>query len=150
MPLKAIESLSRLAGSPALPTAITTRPQLASSPAIAVFTSGEFATDIAIRRADCLETAIAGEDANWGRVVMAVGKAGEPANRDKLSIAFNGIRVAKSGARDPSYNEAEVSEAMKAPKIQIKVSLGLGKGRDRVLTCDLTKEYVAINGDYRS
>ena len=77
-------------------------------------------------------------------------EAGEPANRDKLSISFNGIRVAKSGARDPSYNEAEVSEVMKNPKIQIKVALGLGKGRDRVLTCDLTKEYVAINGDYRS
>ena len=97
-----------------------------------------------------LKTAIAGEDANWGRVVMAVGKAGEPANRDRLSISFNGIRVAKSGARDPSYNEQEVSEAMKAPKVQIKVALGLGKGRDRVLTCDLTKEYVTINGDYRS
>ena len=105
---------------------------------------------MSIANSPLVKTAIAGEDANWGRVVMAVGKAGEPANRDKLSIAFNGIRVAKSGARDPSYNEAEVSEAMKAPKIQIKVSLGLGKGRDRVLTCDLTKEYVAINGDYRS
>ena len=81
---------------------------------------------------------------------MAVGKAGEPADRDKLSIAFNGIQVAKRGARDPSYDEAEVSHAMQQPKIQIKVSLGLGKGRDRVLTCDLTKEYVAINGDYRS
>ncbi len=89
-------------------------------------------------------------DANWGRVVMAVGKAGEPANRDKLSISFNGIRVAKSGARDPSYDETQVSEAMKNPKIQIRIALGLGKGRDRVLTCDLTKEYVAINGDYRS
>ena len=77
-------------------------------------------------------------------------EAGEPANRDKLSISFNGIRVAKSGARDPSYDETEVSNAMKNPKIQIKVALGLGKGRDRVLTCDLTKEYVAINGDYRS
>src|SRR5580704_4160414 len=97
-----------------------------------------------------VKTAIAGEDANWGRVVMAVGKAGEPANRDRLAISFNGIRVAKSGARDPSYDEAEVSAAMKAPKIQIKVALGLGKGRDRVLTCDLTKEYIAINGDYRS
>jgi glutamate N-acetyltransferase/amino-acid N-acetyltransferase len=105
---------------------------------------------MSIANSPLVKTAIAGEDANWGRVVMAVGKAGEPANRDKLSIAFNGIRVARSGARDPSYNEAEVSEAMKAPKIQIKVSLGLGKGRDRVLTCDLTKEYVAINGDYRS
>ncbi len=105
---------------------------------------------MSIANSPLVKTAIAGEDANWGRVVMAVGKAGEPANRDKLSIAFNGIRVAKSGARDPSYNESEVSEVMKNPKIQIKVGLGLGKGRDRVLTCDLTKEYVAINGDYRS
>jgi glutamate N-acetyltransferase/amino-acid N-acetyltransferase len=105
---------------------------------------------MSVANSPLVKTAIAGEDANWGRVVMAVGKAGEPANRDKLSIAFNGIRVAKSGARDPAYNEAEVSEAMKSPKIQIKVSLGLGNGRDRVLTCDLTKEYVAINGDYRS
>jgi glutamate N-acetyltransferase/amino-acid N-acetyltransferase len=105
---------------------------------------------MSVANSPLVKTAIAGEDANWGRVVMAVGKAGEPANRDKLSISFNGIRVAKSGARDPSYDEAEVSNAMKAPKIQIKVTLGLGKGRDRVLTCDLTKEYVAINGDYRS
>jgi glutamate N-acetyltransferase/amino-acid N-acetyltransferase len=105
---------------------------------------------MSIANSPLVKTAIAGEDANWGRVVMAVGKAGEPANRDKLSISFNGIRVAKSGARDPSYDEAEVSKAMQEPKIQIKVQLGLGKGRDRVLTCDLTKEYVAINGDYRS
>jgi glutamate N-acetyltransferase / amino-acid N-acetyltransferase len=97
-----------------------------------------------------VKTAIAGEDANWGRVVMAVGKAGEPANRDKLSISFNGIRVATRGARAPSYDEAEVSRAMQNPKIQISIALGMGKGRDRVLTCDLTKEYVAINGDYRS
>jgi glutamate N-acetyltransferase/amino-acid N-acetyltransferase len=105
---------------------------------------------MSIANSPLVKTAIAGEDANWGRVVMAVGKAGEPANRDKLSISFNGIRVAKSGARDPSYDEAEVSAAMKQPKIAIKVALGLGKGRDRVLTCDLTKEYIAINGDYRS
>src|SRR6266702_779810 len=105
---------------------------------------------MSIANSPLVKTAIAGEDANWGRVVMAVGKAGEPANRDKLSIAFNGIRVAKSGARDPSYNEEEVSAAMKNPKIQIRIALGLGKGRDSVLTCDLTKEYVAINGDYRS
>jgi glutamate N-acetyltransferase / amino-acid N-acetyltransferase len=105
---------------------------------------------MSIANSPLVKTAIAGEDANWGRVVMAVGKAGEPADRDKLSISFNGIRVAKSGARDPSYDEAQVSEAMKAPEIAIKISLGLGKGRDRVLTCDLTKEYVAINGDYRS
>jgi glutamate N-acetyltransferase/amino-acid N-acetyltransferase len=105
---------------------------------------------MSVANSPLVKTAIAGEDANWGRVVMAVGKAGEPANRDKLSISFNGIRVAKSGARDPSYDEAEVSAVMKSPKIQIKIGLGLGKGRDRVLTCDLTKEYVAINGDYRS
>jgi glutamate N-acetyltransferase / amino-acid N-acetyltransferase len=105
---------------------------------------------MSVANSPLVKTAIAGEDANWGRVVMAVGKAGEPANRDKLSISFNGIRVARSGARDPSYDETQVSEAMKNPKIQIRITLGLGKGRDRVLTCDLTKEYVAINGDYRS
>jgi glutamate N-acetyltransferase / amino-acid N-acetyltransferase len=105
---------------------------------------------MSVANSPLVKTAIAGEDANWGRVVMAVGKAGEPANRDKLSISFNGIRVAKSGARDPSYDEEEVSRAMKNPKVQIRIGLGLGKGRDRVLTCDLTKEYVAINGDYRS
>ena len=105
---------------------------------------------MSIANSPLVKTAIAGEDANWGRVVMAVGKAGEPADRDRLSISFNGVRVASKGARDPSYDEAEVSAAMKQPEIQIKVALGLGKGRDRVLTCDLTKEYVAINGDYRS
>jgi glutamate N-acetyltransferase/amino-acid N-acetyltransferase len=105
---------------------------------------------LSIANSPLVKTAIAGEDANWGRVVMAVGKAGEPADRDKLSIAFNGIRVAHKGARDPAYDEGTVSSAMKKPEIQIRVSLGLGKGRDRVLTCDLTKEYVAINGDYRS
>jgi glutamate N-acetyltransferase/amino-acid N-acetyltransferase len=81
---------------------------------------------------------------------MAVGKAGEPADRDKLSIWFGGIRVAHKGGRDPAYDEAKVSEKMKEQVIPLKVSLGMGKGRDRVLTCDLTKEYVAINGDYRS
>jgi len=105
---------------------------------------------MSIANSPLVKTALAGEDANWGRVVMAVGKAGEPANRDKLSIWFNGIRVAHKGYRDPAYDEAEVSAAMKKPEISLKVALGLGKGRDRVLTCDLTKEYVAINGDYRS
>jgi glutamate N-acetyltransferase / amino-acid N-acetyltransferase len=105
---------------------------------------------MSVANSPLVKTAIAGEDANWGRVVMAIGKAGEPANRDKLSIWFNGVRVARRGARDPGYDEAEVSSAMRNPRIQIRIALGLGKGRDRVLTCDLTKEYVAINGDYRS
>ena len=105
---------------------------------------------MSIANSPLVKTAIAGEDANWGRVVMAVGKAGEPADRDKLSIWFGGIRVAHKGMRDLAYDEAEVSAVMKKPEITLKVALGLGKGRDRVLTCDLTKEYVAINGDYRS
>ncbi len=105
---------------------------------------------LSIANSPLVKTAIAGEDANWGRVVMAVGKAGERADRDRLSIWFGGIRVAHKGARDPDYDEAEVSAVMKRPEITLKVGLGLGKGRDRVLTCDLTKEYVAINGDYRS
>jgi glutamate N-acetyltransferase/amino-acid N-acetyltransferase len=103
-----------------------------------------------IANSPLVKTAIAGEDANWGRVVMAVGKAGEPADRDKLSIWFGDTRVAHKGARDPGYDEAGVSDYMKSPEITLRVSLGLGKARDRILTCDLTKEYVAINGDYRS
>ncbi|CAA0102026.1 Arginine biosynthesis bifunctional protein ArgJ [Starkeya nomas] len=105
---------------------------------------------MAIANSPLVKTAVAGEDANWGRVVMAVGKAGEPAERDKLSIAFGAIRVAHEGARDPSYDEAEVSAYMKNDVIDLSVDLGLGRGADRVMTCDLTKEYVAINGDYRS
>jgi glutamate N-acetyltransferase / amino-acid N-acetyltransferase len=105
---------------------------------------------LSIANSPLVKTAIAGEDANWGRVVMAVGKAGERADRDRLSIWFGGIRVAHRGARDPSYDEAAVSAVMRKPEITLKVALGVGRGRDRVLTCDLTKEYVAINGDYRS
>jgi glutamate N-acetyltransferase / amino-acid N-acetyltransferase len=105
---------------------------------------------LSIANSPLVKTAIAGEDANWGRVVMAVGKAGEPADRDRLAIWFGGIRVAHNGERDPAYDEAAVSAMMKKPEISLKVALGLGQGRDRVLTCDLTKEYVAINGDYRS
>jgi glutamate N-acetyltransferase/amino-acid N-acetyltransferase len=103
-----------------------------------------------IANSPLVKTAIAGEDANWGRVVMAVGKAGEPADRDKLSIWFNGIRVAHRGARDPAYDEAKVSRAMKSQIIALRVALGLGRGTDRVLTCDLTERYIAINAEYRS
>jgi glutamate N-acetyltransferase / amino-acid N-acetyltransferase len=105
---------------------------------------------MSIANSPLVKTAIAGEDANWGRVVMAVGKAGEPADRDRLSIWFNGVRVAHKGMRDPGYDEAAVSGEMKKQVIELKVGLGIGRGRDRVLTCDLTKDYVAINGDYRS
>ncbi len=97
-----------------------------------------------------VKTAIAGEDANWGRVVMAVGKAGEPAERDLLSISFGDIRVAHRGERDPAYDEAAASAVMKADVITVTADLGLGRGTARVMTCDLTKDYVAINGDYRS
>ena len=105
---------------------------------------------LSIANSPLVKTAIAGEDANWGRVVMAVGKAGEPAERDKLAIWFGDIRVAAKGARDPHYDEVAASAYMKRDVIDLTVDLRLGRAEDRVLTCDLTKEYVAINGDYRS
>jgi glutamate N-acetyltransferase/amino-acid N-acetyltransferase len=103
-----------------------------------------------IAQSPLVKTAIAGEDANWGRVVMAVGKAGEPAERDRLTISFGGVRVAHEGMRDPDYDEAAVSAYMKNPEIAIAVDLGLGSGRATMWTCDLTHGYIAINGDYRS
>jgi glutamate N-acetyltransferase/amino-acid N-acetyltransferase len=81
---------------------------------------------------------------------MAVGKAGEPADRDRLAIFFGDIRVAHQGERDPAYSEADTSAYMKRDAIRIGVDIGLGSGKATVWTCDLTKEYVAINGDYRS
>ncbi|MDE2016827.1 MAG: bifunctional glutamate N-acetyltransferase/amino-acid acetyltransferase ArgJ [Hyphomicrobiales bacterium] len=105
---------------------------------------------MSIANSPLVKTAIAGEDANWGRVVMAVGKAGEKAERDRLAIWFGATRVAAEGLRDPAYDEAAVSAYMKGEKIDVKVDLGIGRGKARVWTCDLTKEYVAINGDYRS
>ena len=105
---------------------------------------------LSIANSPLVKTAVAGEDANWGRVVMAVGKAGEPAERDLLSIWFGDIRVAHQGERDPDYSEAETSAYMKRDEIAIRADLGLGRGKATVWTCDLTKEYVAINGDYRS
>ena len=103
-----------------------------------------------IANSPLVKTAAAGEDANWGRVVMAVGKAGEKAERDLLSIWFGDIRVAHEGRRDPDYDEAAASAVMKQDKIVIRADLGIGKGKAKVWTCDLTKDYVAINGDYRS
>jgi glutamate N-acetyltransferase/amino-acid N-acetyltransferase len=103
-----------------------------------------------IANSPLVKTAIAGEDANWGRVVMAVGKAGEPAERDRLSIFFGPHRVAHEGARDPAYSEEATSAYMKGERIDITADLGLGRSKDTVYTCDLTKAYVEINGDYRS
>jgi glutamate N-acetyltransferase/amino-acid N-acetyltransferase len=103
-----------------------------------------------IANSPLVKTACAGEDVNWGRVVMAVGKAGEKAERDKLDIFFGKIRVAHEGMRDPAYDEAAASAYMKRDAIEITADLHLGRGRATVWTCDLTKEYVAINGDYRS
>ena len=97
-----------------------------------------------------VKTAIAGEDAKWGRIVAAIGKAGEPADRDRIAIFFGEYRVAANGMRDPSYSEETVSAYMKGQNIAITVDIGLGKGQFTVWTCDLTKEYVEINGDYRS
>jgi glutamate N-acetyltransferase/amino-acid N-acetyltransferase len=105
---------------------------------------------MSIANSPLVKTACAGEDANWGRVVMAVGKAGEKAERDKLDIWFGKIRVAHQGLRDPAYDEAATSAYMKRDTIEITADLGIGRGRATVWTCDLTKEYVAINGDYRS
>jgi len=105
---------------------------------------------MSIANSPLVKTAVAGEDANWGRVVMAVGKAGEPADRDRLAIWFGDVRVAVAGARDPDYSEDAASAVMREPEIGIRVDLGLGEGQARVWTCDLTKAYIEINGDYRS
>ena len=105
---------------------------------------------LSIANSPLVKTAIAGGDANWGRVVMAVGKSGEAANRDKLSIKFGGHRVATQGQRDPNYSEALMTRYMQRPEIEIDVDVGIAKGSAGVWTCDLTHGYIAINGDYRS
>ena len=105
---------------------------------------------LSIANSPLVKTAVAGEDANWGRVVMAVGKSGEMADRDRLAIWFGDVRVAVDGERDPAYSEAAATAVMKGEDIPVRVEIGLGNGRATVWTCDLTKEYVEINGDYRS
>lgn len=103
-----------------------------------------------IAHSPLVKTAFAGEDANWGRIVMAVGKAGEKAERDLLSIWFGDHRVAFMGERDPTYDEAAVSDYMKGAKLSVRADIGIGRGKFTMWTCDLTKEYVEVNGDYRS
>ena len=105
---------------------------------------------MAIANSPLVKTAIAGEDANWGRIVMAVGKAGEPADRDKLSIAVGGTWMAREGGVIPGYDEAPVVAHMKGREVEITVDIGLGRGKARVWTCDLTHGYIDINGSYRS
>ncbi len=97
-----------------------------------------------------VKTAIAGEDANWGRIVMAVGKSGAEADRDRLSISFGDLLVAEKGWRAPNYSEEEASAYMKNETIRITVDLGLGQGAFTAWTCDLTHGYISINADYRS
>ena len=103
-----------------------------------------------IANSPLVKTAIAGEDANWGRIVMAVGKAGEPADRDKLSIGVGGTWMARDGAVIPGYDETPVVAHMKGREVTISVDIGLGKGKATVWTCDLTHGYIDINGSYRS
>ena len=105
---------------------------------------------LAIANSPLVKTAIAGEDANWGRVVMAVGKAGEPADRDRLSIGFGGTWAAREGQPLADYDEAPVAAHLKGQDISIEVDLGMGGGRATVWTCDLTHGYISINADYRS
>jgi glutamate N-acetyltransferase/amino-acid N-acetyltransferase len=105
---------------------------------------------MAIANSPLVKTAIAGEDANWGRIVMAVGKAGEPANRDTLSVGVGGVWMAREGGVIPGYDEAPVVAHMKGREIDIAVDLGLKNGRATVWTCDLTHGYIDINGSYRS
>ena len=105
---------------------------------------------LSVANSPLVKTAIAGEDANWGRIVMAVGKAGEPADRDRLSIAVGGVWMARDGGVVPGYDETPVVEHMRGREIGIAIDLGLGKGRATVWTCDLTHGYIDINGSYRS
>jgi len=105
---------------------------------------------LSIGNSPLVKTAIAAGDANWGRNVMAVGKAGEKAERDRLSIAVGGIRIAAEGGPVPGYREGPVSEHMAGREIRISIDLGLGSGRATIWTCDLTHGYIDINGSYRS
>jgi glutamate N-acetyltransferase/amino-acid N-acetyltransferase len=105
---------------------------------------------LAIGNSPLVKTAIAGQDANWGRVVMAVGKAGEAADRARLSIWFGDILVAHNGERADSYEESAVAQYMKRAEITLRVDVGVGNGRATVWTCDLTHGYIDINADYRT
>jgi len=108
------------------------------------------AIGLSIANSPLVKTAIAGEDANWGRIVMAVGKSGEPAERDKLSISIGPYIIAEGGDISKDYEENKVSMYMQSPDINLEVDLGLGDGKANIYTCDLTHDYISINADYRS
>ncbi len=103
-----------------------------------------------IANSPLVKTAISGEDANWGRIVMAVGKSGERTDQDKMSIAFGGVAIAESGAVMPGYDEAPVAAHMQGRQIEISIHVGIGAGAATVWTCDLTHGYIEINADYRT
>jgi len=105
---------------------------------------------LAVANSPLVKTAIAGEDANWGRIVMAVGKAGEKADRDALRISIGGVEIARGGQAAPDYDEAPVARHMQGQEIGIALDVGVGRGKAVVWTCDLTHGYIDINGSYRS
>ncbi len=105
---------------------------------------------LSIANSPLVKTAIAGEDANWGRVVMAVGKSGEKADRDKLGVWFGGIKIAENGGVVDNYDERPVAKHMQGHEVIIDVDVGVGRGTATVWTCDLTHGYININADYRS
>jgi glutamate N-acetyltransferase/amino-acid N-acetyltransferase len=105
---------------------------------------------LSVANSPLVKTAIAGEDPNWGRIVMAVGKSGARADRDRLTIRFGDVLVAEHGWVAPSYTEAAGAGYMKRPELEIGIDLGVGRGRATVWTCDLTHRYIEINADYRS
>ena len=105
---------------------------------------------LSVANSPLVKTAIAGEDANWGRVVMAVGKSGAPLNQKKLCVSIGGVVIARSGGRVSGYDEREVASHLRGTEISIEVDLGVGRSRARVWTCDLTHDYISINADYRT
>jgi len=116
----------------------------------AVSRKGAHRVAMSIANSPLVKTAVAGSDANWGRIVMAVGKSGEKADRDRLGVAVGGTWIARDGDQVPDYDEAPVAEHMRGREVHIEVDLGLGDGEATAWTCDLTHGYIEINGSYRS
>ena len=105
---------------------------------------------LSIANSSLVKTAIAGEDPNWGRIIMAIGKSGTPLIQNKISIAINKVRITNKGILIPNYKEEEVAKKMKNKNIVIDIDMGIGKEKSTIWTCDLTQEYIKINADYRS